>query len=337
MGKLRRSTPVNSDFIRDIFENDVSEKLKVTMRNGSMYVKIHILVLPDSFLRELLVATPECDQIIIPDKDIIVMEHLTKFLQAGMLNCNWVEDEYDELIQMMWDMLQFPQREFCWHEYGAMIRIGGKGKIIDRKREGREKIAKKKEKKSVLPVDDPCVCRFCGKHFIEPFTRKKHEESIHINKIDHQCTKCDITFRTKKGLMVHLESKHTQENQEFECNSCEKVYKNQSDLKRHIKTVHQGGKVEHRCEYCDYVAKRKDNLYSHLKHKHNQYNLKVSAIDKHFLENDFFTCDKCDRTMFSSKETSDHLSNNCKDFTCKTCKKLFSSQSNLNKHIKKFH
>ena len=66
MGKLRRSTPVNSDFIRDIFENDVSEKLKVTMRNGSMYVKIHILVLPDSFFRELLVATPECDQIIIP-------------------------------------------------------------------------------------------------------------------------------------------------------------------------------------------------------------------------------------------------------------------------------
>ena len=103
------------------------------------------------------------------------------------------------------------------------------------------------------------------------------------------------------------------------------------------KTVHEETKVEHKCEYCDYVAKRKDHLYSHLKFKHNQYNLRVSAIDKHFQENEYFTCDNCDKKFFSSKDAIDHLKNNCKDFYCNTCNKMFTLQSNLNKHTKKFH
>ena len=50
------------------------------------------------------------------------------------------------------------------------------------------------------------------------------------------------------------------------------------EMLSHLKTEHNDSVKEHKCELCDYVTKRKDHLWSHLKHKHNQYNLKISAI-----------------------------------------------------------
>ena len=183
MERISRSVIDTDDFIKEVFENEVSEKIKVTMKTGSMEVQTHILLLPESFLRELLVATPECDRIIIPDKDINAMEHLINFIKSGILICDMFDPEYGKgLIDMMWFMLRFHPKEFDYREIGESNRYQ---KVLARIRtDKQEQLMKRKDyepvvletKRQTFEVDE-YTCKYC----LSKFYRKDHMK-VHLQK-----------------------------------------------------------------------------------------------------------------------------------------------------------
>ena len=293
--------------------SEISTKdLKIFAHDGSLESnKIH-LILGSKFLKDMIQeSSDDFPTIIVPD---FKKGSLTKLIEIASTGETYFDmNERDDVFELLFEVMKFDLNMFTSSN------------------------EKRKKKKTLLPVESPSVCRFCGKHFIESFARKEHEETIHLNRTEYPCSECDITFRTVKGLKTHTKNKHSSNPKRYDCNLCDKSYANKSDLKRHCKTDHNEEVKTYKCDLCKYVAKRKDHLYSHLKFKHQQYNLKVSAIRQHFIQNESFTCDKCDKEFYSDKDTIDHLSNECEDLWCKICKKPYSSKSNYKKHMNKYH
>ena len=234
---------------------------------------------------------------------------------------------------------------------------------------------KRSKKGTLLSMKDKSVCRYCAQFFCEPFARRKHEKEMHENRQKYTCNICSESFLTSNGLTAHKKNKHVDSNKIFICKQCGNKYQSESALKRHCQTEqhpytdstvplkigykkceicgqqvvprfyqkhkdkkHGENSIKHKCNFCDYEAKRTDHLYSHMKHKHNSHNMKCSAIKEHFTRNKSFTCSDCMRTFSTADSAIHHLRlSNCEEVLCDICEKKFSSKSNLNKHMKKFH
>lgn len=328
MERILRSVSDTTDFIQEVFENEVSEKIKVTMKSGSMKVKTHILLLPESFLRELLVATPECDHIIIPDKDIIAMEHLINFIKSGILICDMFDPEYGEegLIDMMWFMLRFHPKEFDYREIGESNRYQ---KVLARIRtDKQEQLMKRKDydpvnvletKRQTFEVDD-YTCKYC----LSRFSRKDHMK-VHLQK----CSKANSKEKLQRGMKRDSQRKILCQVCGFSCQSKEAMRKHE--------LTHSDGS-NYKCPSCDKTYSLYHNLIRHIKGEDHKYPKGEDNLTKKLRTPYSTKCDICDRWVGRLEHHKQvHHSESSRVFACEHCDYKTNRKDNFSRHQYSMH
>ena len=93
---------------------------------------------------------------------------------------------------------------------------------------------------------------------------------------------------------------------------------------------------------CDYKTDRQDNL-----DRHEQVHVELSDRKRNYspikdvinANSDLtFRCQDCNKKFRNSAQVIAHTKlKNCEELKCKSCKKDFSTKSNLKQHVNKFH
>ena len=179
----------------------------------------------------------------------------------------------------------------------------------------------------------------CGKQFGEKGNLKRHVKTVHENSKTFKCNSCGKRFGENGNLKRHIKTVHYNI-KTFKCDSCGKSYKDKRNMKSHVKTIHDLSTKD---------AKQSE-LYPSLsqeKHGGKEKGQCISNVDEPFqsiLENEK-NKPYISAKNLNSKENSPKKKKNSnkskekfeKSTECDTCNKLFSSRSNLNKHVKISH
>ncbi len=64
----------------------------------------------------------------------------------------------------------------------------------------------------------------------------------------YKCDDCEKEYKTKDGLRVHIEIKHSTSVQSLQCVKCDKHFLNKHSLKNHLRRVHPS--LLHSCTLC---------------------------------------------------------------------------------------
>ena len=100
----------------------------------------------------------------------------------------------------------------------------------------------------------------------------------------YNCEECVAVFKSKKGLLPHIRSKHegivyscqhkaTQQSHlkhegvKYSCNQCKYKATTQRSLKVHQESVHEG--VKYLCNQCEYQATQQGSLKRHQESVHD--------------------------------------------------------------------
>ena len=67
-----------------------------------------------------------------------------------------------------------------------------------------------KNKHQKIHFEGQHLCKFCGKSFVEIGNRNKHEQQVHTTQT-FKCKKCDKLFKLERSLKVHMQKKHSGE------------------------------------------------------------------------------------------------------------------------------
>jgi hypothetical protein len=153
----------------------------------------------------------------------------------------------------------------------------------------------------------------------------------------HQCDQCMKTFKSVKGLEVHMKTSHSDE-RPFACDKCEFRAKQSVILRRHIERIHKK-LANHMCNQCG------ENFYSSYELKLHAEKSSKSCGGLHItqeLEYNIQLCDKCERTFESLKalrlhRTMIHKITEKPTFCCDKCDKVLTTNVYLKRHMKAEH
>ena len=107
------------------------------------------------------------------------------------------------------------------------------------------------------------VCDYCGKGFFHKGEFSIHQDSVHLNRRDYACNKCQQCAFTLVGrLNAHLEKCGKQAT--HECGICGKMYHSKENLYTHIQDVHQSDHTR-KCPLCEEKVFTSEGGY----YKHN--------------------------------------------------------------------
>ena len=135
------------------------------------------------------------------------------------------------------------------------------------------------------------------------------------------CGFCSKELQTKKGLRLHLESKHGT-NDFAKCEKCDFKTAIVKNLFNHVQSVHEG--VRYSCEQCDFKATTKGNLTVHTRTKH---------------EGRRYSCDQCDHSVTSFNNLTNHKKSKHQDTShkCDQCNYQLKTKQRLKVHIMTMH
>ena len=112
------------------------------------------------------------------------------------------------------------------------------------------------------------VCDYCGRGFYHKGEFTIHRDSVHLNRRDYACNKCQQRAFTLVGrLNAHLEKCGKQPT--HECGICGKMFHSKENLYTHIQDVHQTDHTR-TCPFCkEKVFTSEGGYYKHLRVKHD--------------------------------------------------------------------
>lgn len=116
----------------------------------------------------------------------------------------------------------------------------------------------------------------------------------------------------------------------YKCEGCMKLYKTVELLRNHYR-INCNKEPKNSCNYCEYKANKKVNVAHHIRCKHYSQDPNKNKL--------LSFCDQC---CYSSLKKSNiarhiqemHLPRDPNMNKCEKCKKNFSNQSNLRRHVK---
>ena len=198
----------------------------------------------------------------------------------------------------------------------------------------------------------PIVMKFCCSDCDQSFKTKKglwfHNQSKHLGVV-HPCDICNKVFNTTPSLKHHIAVAH--KGRRYKCNSCPMMLTSPFSLKGHMRR-HRGEKEK--CDICD----QEFNKYSTLRLHKNQNHLGISSeiyfcktcdwsgtkrgIVSHneMIHNGkVFECDQCKYKSFQQTALTSHKNNkhNGSKHACQLCKKTFHQEAILIRHVQSVH
>lgn len=179
-------------------------------------------------------------------------------------------------------------------------------------------------------------CKLCGflsetttLAVIHLFDCKKRKKKI------YECTRCTVTYRSKRSLVYHLNTKHKirveikgyDKKRKFICHYCRKEYPRKNELHDHI-LGHMNLKP-YSCDICGAQFRIRGRFREHIVQKH----LETTLNDK------TFPCSFCSKMCISlkAKRSHEYRHKNSGLFQCAYCSKTYQYKVNLMTHIQNFH
>ena len=150
-----------------------------------------------------------------------------------------------------------------------------------------------------ISLDHPCT--ICKKTMKTRYELNRHYEKCHTARILtklYQCTLCDFEISNQRVLRKHATTHKIQDNyivlqshEPKKCPKCDKQFLKDESLARHMKTHNFK-----RCSMCDYKSKKTSNLKAHTWRVHLQPKIAQSE-PKPMLKCSF--CDYTSNAQFS--------------------------------------
>jgi len=188
----------------------------------------------------------------------------------------------------------------------------------------------------------------------DPLYEEGSSTAINSAELDELiCHICRRRFKTKDGLIVHLD---TFDHNPFSCDVCGKVFSKKGGLKRH--KISHTGERPYSCDLCDKDFKRSHRLSEHKFKIHGtekksytckvcdkeffcERNMQLHTVEAHSYEDGLLHCDQCDKTYTRSSclwyHKKTHLKVNQAEYNCESCVKSFRNKRRLEFHLKKIH
>lgn len=161
----------------------------------------------------------------------------------------------------------------------------------------------------------------CGSLFDSKDLLKQHEDSVHNQPKNFDCTCCTKVFQSLKALKNHVRKAHFNHHR-FSCSECGQGTEALGPMLIHISTHHGGDKNE-QCDLCGKMFAIKEQV---KRHKEECGKGKV------------FTCQYCE-TRFKSEAYLDKHVERHHDFSsaisCTVCRKSFDNKQGYIRHLSK--
>ena len=159
--------------------------------------------------------------------------------------------------------------------------------------------------------DKKYFCSHCGKGFMKNSTFQIHlrgcGERRKINKFDLMCDRCKKSFCNKSSVRHHTRTVHTNKNMASDksCDICNMVFKKKCELKIHMRIHIQ---YETQCKECQLTFATRIMLMTHINKCHPDVLYQCKTCEKRFLmrrayrqhcarvhPHDLFQCPLCKR------------------------------------------
>ena len=177
-------------------------------------------------------------------------------------------------------------------------------------------------------------CNLCDKYLGNNIDFISHicshlEGDNYVSPFEAVCTTCSVcesNFKNPFDLIIHLDTEHLTELNEFKCRICERQHKNLNELLAHLNTLHTINEMPYHCDVCSFRTSFYADAIYHIKtlHKDTLYNfcpycLKSVLLpygDKvqHVIVNNFYSHLI---THFNKHENNELIESKCKH--CRKC------------------
>lgn len=134
---------------------------------------------------------------------------------------------------------------------------------------------------------------------------------------------CGKEYTRSHALNVHISTKHTGTNQEYQCTTCGKVFNRKDTLKRHFATTHQMLR-NWPCKQCSRRFGQQAHLNTHVRTVHGK--------DRPH------SCDQCPKsfgTLYNLNAHKNTHKRTQKAYACEVCRKTYKIKSSLARHKRK--
>ena len=199
-------------------------------------------------------------------------------------------------------------------------------------------------------------CKYCDKLFHHPDSLTEHLKLSHLQINNFKCSKCKFVTLNLNTLQTHINEVHREE-LKFKCIFCDQSFSSESSVKVHIEIEHRASLVKMGCPECTNSYSEKNSLNKHLMEIHGQkypsetQNIKCSICATFWADWQIVLHIKiCHSDSEINGGTNKHNENfegldnslkwnitQCSERYCNTCKLVFDTKDDLNKHSSEIH
>ncbi|XP_076445324.1 uncharacterized protein LOC143283104 [Babylonia areolata] len=201
--------------------------------------------------------------------------------------------------------------------------------------------------------DTPLRCDFCSKSFTAQRFLQRHLNRFHPKEIEITCDICGDSCKNQKYLSIHIKKEHNlklSEGEEvFHCDQCSKSFHSRRGLALHREFVHSQENLVS-CKLCDLTLKNDIYLKRHMKRSHSDSIIchicgakfksrlaLTSHLSAHKGVKSFF-CEVCGMGFVRKTSLRRHVQQHTDvSYTCDTCPSSYKTWGSLSLHMLQIH